>query len=68
MIRLACNVSPQDKLTAYKTSGGVDHQPLITLVSESLKSKVSVMLDKEQALMLVGELVYFINGYDHNQM
>ena len=70
MLRLTCNVCPQDKLTSYSTRDGHPIRPLFALVSESENvkedSKVSVLLDKEQALMLVGELIHFINGTSPN--
>lgn len=70
MLCLTCNVCPQDKLTSYPTRDGHPLRPLFALVSESENvkeaGKVSILLDTDQAKMLVAELNAFINKQEAN--
>lgn len=62
MHKYHCVVTPTDGLTAYVTDMEIpDHAELFALVmTNDVLEKISVLLDKEQAIGLAGQLKQFI--------
>lgn len=64
MHKFKCAVTPEDSLITYVSDMEVDHGDLFAVVCENLNEhrKVSVLLTKEDALILRDQLDEFIKG------